>query len=366
MVMIDKAYKIGYYSERKGGTMENKVHNYAFDILRILACFLVIVNHTNSEVFLGMQPSLTWALSLAYFYFSKIAVPIFLMISGALLLRKDYSYKDLLLKKVGRIAAVLVLFSLYIYLIEEGNALNLHDFINRIIEAPIITSYWYFYMLLGAYLILPFLRKIVIAMKANDWLYFFIGWALFSGLLPILVRYEVIPTISFWFDVQIMSSFIGYMFMGYYITQHQFSDKAKKIGWLLTILAIITILPISVYSGLYELKTWGQMYLMLDNLYYLTTMIMAVLVFFSIYTMTGKVQFKGMFGKALSGIASTTFGIYVVHMIYNTHLTTVRYEILYFNNRLISVVLYEIFLFAFCALAAWCLKKVPLLKHLFD
>lgn len=318
--------------------MENKVHNYAFDILRILACFLVIVNHTNSEVFLGMQPSLTWALSLAYFYFSKIAVPIFLMISGALLLRKDYSYKDLLIKKVGRIAAILVLFSLYIYLIEEGNALNLHDFMNRIIEAPIITSYWYFYMLLGAYLILPFLRKIVCAMKANDWLYFFIGWALFSGLLPILVRYEIIPTISFWFDVQIMSSFIGYMFMGYYITQNKFSDKIKKIGWLLTILAFIIILPVSVYSGLYELNTWGQMYLMLDNLYYLTTMLLAVLIFFTIYTMTSKLQFKGMSGKALSGIASTTFGIYVVHMIYNQHLTTVRYEILYFNNRLVSVV----------------------------
>lgn len=57
----------------RGGTMKQRGHNYAFDILRILACFLVIVNHTNSEVFLGMNPSLTWALSLAYFYFSKIA-----------------------------------------------------------------------------------------------------------------------------------------------------------------------------------------------------------------------------------------------------------------------------------------------------
>ena len=162
--------------------MKQRGHNYAFDILRILACFLVIVNHTNSEVFLGMNPSLTWALSLAYFYFSKIAVPIFLMISGALLLRREYSYKELLIHKVGKVAAVLLLFSLYIYLVEEGNAFNLHDFINRIIEAPIITSYWYFYMLLGAYLILPFLRKIIIVMKQADWLYFFIGWGFFQRL----------------------------------------------------------------------------------------------------------------------------------------------------------------------------------------
>lgn len=346
--------------------MKQRGHNYAFDILRILACFLVIVNHTNSEVFLGMNPSLTWALSLAYFYFSKIAVPIFLMISGALLLRREYSYKELLIHKVGKVAAVLLLFSLYIYLVEEGNAFNLHDFINRIIEAPIITSYWYFYMLLGAYLILPFLRKIIIAMKQADWLYFFIGWAFFSGLLPVLVRYEFIPTVTFWFDVQIMSNFIGYMFAGYAITQTDFSLKVQRCGWLLTLLAIPCILILSVYSGLYELNTWGQMYLMLDNLYYLPTMILAVLVFFTVYTLAGKCEFKGWSGKMLSNIAATTFGIYVVHMIYNTHLSVVRYEILYFNNRLVSVVLYEIFLFAFCALAAWCLKKVPLLKKLFE
>ena len=163
-----------------------------------------------------------------------------------------------------------------------------------------------------------------------------------------------------------MSNFIGYMFMGYYITQHEFSDKVKRTGWLLTILALLVILPLSVYSGYYELKTWGQMYLMLDNLYYLPTMILAVGMFFSIYTIFRRFQFKGKVGNGLSGLATTTFGIYVVHMIYNTHLTKVRYDILYFNNRLVSVVLYEIFLFAFCALAAWCLKKVPLLKHLFE
>ncbi len=343
--------------------MEKK-HNYAFDILRIMACFLVIVNHTNSEVFLGMEPSLTWVLSVAYFYLSKIAVPIFLMISGALLLRKDYTYKDILIHKVGRIAAVLIIFSLYIFLIEEGNSFNLHVFFDRILESPIITSYWYFYMLLGAYLILPFLRKLVVSFKKQDWLYFFIGWAFFSGLCPILVRYELIPTITYWFDVQIMSSFIGYLFTGYFISQHVFTHKTELRMWIATIILVPIILVISVFSALYELHTWGQLYLMLDNLYYLTTMICAVLIFFTVYTLASRLHFENKFGHALSTIASTTFGIYILHLNYNTHLSYVRYDLLYLNNRLISVVLYEIFLFAFCSLAAACLKKVPLIGKL--
>ena len=74
------------------------------DILRILACFLVIVNHTNSQIFLSVTSvndgiGISYILSMAYFYFSKIAVPIFFMISGALLLNKDYEIKDFIKKK---------------------------------------------------------------------------------------------------------------------------------------------------------------------------------------------------------------------------------------------------------------------------
>lgn len=64
------------------------------DLLRIIACFLVIVNHTNSVIFLGSSPdSLDWYVSLTYFFISKIAVPIFFMISGYLLLKKEDNYK---------------------------------------------------------------------------------------------------------------------------------------------------------------------------------------------------------------------------------------------------------------------------------
>ena len=64
------------------------------DVLRIIACFFVIVNHTNSDIFKSATPaSLTWFVSLTYFFISKIAVPIFFMISGYLLLNKADGYK---------------------------------------------------------------------------------------------------------------------------------------------------------------------------------------------------------------------------------------------------------------------------------
>lgn len=41
------------------------------EMLRIFACFLVIVNHTNSTIFLQSAPSVTWFLSLTYFLYQK-------------------------------------------------------------------------------------------------------------------------------------------------------------------------------------------------------------------------------------------------------------------------------------------------------
>ena len=87
--------------------MERK-RTYFLDLLRIIACFLVIVNHTNSTIFRESTPdSRRWFLSLAYFFVSKIAVPLFFMISGYLLLNKTDSWKKAL-GRVLRIGVVLI------------------------------------------------------------------------------------------------------------------------------------------------------------------------------------------------------------------------------------------------------------------
>ena len=60
------------------------------DVLRSIAVFLVIVNHTNSVVFQSVTPANgTWWLSIAWYALCKIAVPLFVMISGAVLLGRE-------------------------------------------------------------------------------------------------------------------------------------------------------------------------------------------------------------------------------------------------------------------------------------
>lgn len=79
---------------RKNTHMNHSSRQVHIEFLRIVAAFLVIVNHTNSRIFLARAPSATWFASVTYFFICKIAVPLFLMIMGALLLEKHDTHQS--------------------------------------------------------------------------------------------------------------------------------------------------------------------------------------------------------------------------------------------------------------------------------
>lgn len=80
------------------------------ELLRIIACFLVIVNHTNSVIFLNNTPHVPlWWYSVGIFLLSRIAVPIFIMITGATILSKRENYKKSL-KRVFRVIGAVIIF----------------------------------------------------------------------------------------------------------------------------------------------------------------------------------------------------------------------------------------------------------------
>lgn len=67
------------------------------DILRIIACFMVIFNHTDERGFwryaYNDRGTALWIVNLIPSIACKSAVPIFFMISGELLLRKNESIR---------------------------------------------------------------------------------------------------------------------------------------------------------------------------------------------------------------------------------------------------------------------------------
>ena len=101
--------------------MEEK-RRYHIDILRLLACFAVIINHFDPGFLaFNTQPegSLSYWCLLFLSVFCKFAVPLFFMISGALLLRKTESINQIITKRTSKVLLSLITTSVFYYFFEK-------------------------------------------------------------------------------------------------------------------------------------------------------------------------------------------------------------------------------------------------------
>lgn len=156
-----------------------------YDIIRLVAIFLVVFNHTPAFHFPFQSAGVGTQMLLMLFVsaLTKVAVPLFFMISGALLLSRQESVSNVLCKRVFRFISVIVLFHLcqsvyYVHAVAE-NGVGVRDFISLCYKGNgfVLTgagagAVWFLYAYLGFLFMLPFLRKLVDNM--NDKLFFYL------------------------------------------------------------------------------------------------------------------------------------------------------------------------------------------------
>lgn len=174
----------------------------------------------------------------------KIAVPIFFMISGALLLGKEEPIIDMYKKRILRIIVTILLFSFiqYIYLIKDDIlSFSIIRFLKDIYQNPIIVPYWYLYSYLSFLLILPFLRKMVKNMEKSEYIYMFILWITFSFIMPIMQEFLHIPRNNNLMCLLLETS-IFYPLVGYFCENYFEVLNKKKIMIGIFLFSILCIL----------------------------------------------------------------------------------------------------------------------------
>ena len=168
-----------------------------YDIIRLIAIFFVIFNHTTACHDLINQDSNIYNhyAVLLLFPVVKMAVPLFFMVSGALLLKKQEDLITLFKKRVIRFIAVIILFQFlqymfYVLFFYKGieyislssfvkNCLSGHSFITERTSAAVL---WFLYAYLAYILLLPFLRCMVRNMK-NEHFYYLISLQLLCTII---------------------------------------------------------------------------------------------------------------------------------------------------------------------------------------
>jgi len=234
-----------------------KRHLY-LDFLRILACFLVIVNHTNSHVFQAASPAnFTWYLSIMWYYFSKIAVPLFIMVSGACLLPRQDSYRRTG-QRILRMALVLVLFSYLYYLwnvwLEHWTWARVFDFggfLSSIWRERITDSFWYLYFYIGLLVMLPVFQRMAKSMRKRDLQYFLCVCFGLGSLWPLITHYVPALELAQYFDPPMVSVLVGLFFAGHYLHVYGMPGFARR---QMTVGAAVTLFMLLLSTALTALE----------------------------------------------------------------------------------------------------------------
>lgn len=340
---------------------EYKIH---LDILRIAACLLVIVNHTNSRLFMGNAPSPVWFISVTVFYISKTAVPLFIMISGALLLKGDDSYKTTL-RRIIRILLTLLLFSAFYYVISikdfgEVTAAEIKNFLLTVYGGAITNAFWYLYLYTGLLLMLPLLRKMVKNMKKADFIYFICCSFIFAFTVPVICGFFQLPPYNSTVITPLFNGYLAYFIIGYYIEHCLRKNRIRLVFALLLFAASVAFSVIMTY---FEFKKNTAAYPFWDNRLSFNIMIPGTCLFYLGKYLSG-INFNPHTVSAIKRTAGCTFGIYLLSDMLIDVFEPMYTAIYPYILRLPAVMVLISAVFLTGLIMVRYLKKLPLIKHL--
>lgn len=325
------------------------------NILKIIASFNVVINHacilnignSNIEIlFHCIQLSL-----------SKVAVPIFIMITAVLLIEKKIDFKYIR-KKIIKIIIPLIFLSMLTYII-HNETFSFVDFIRKFFIAEIVYPYWYLYMLIGLYLMIPILNKLILNLSKKELLYI----TVISLIIPSTI-YTLEKIFNFYLDLSFTISFftnpISYYIAGVYITKINLNKKNRNIALLTFILPMIFLIIFTFVN-----TKGNEISGILDDYKLIITLLPAVSLFYLIryYFENKKLSLNKV--KIINTISSLTFGLYLFHSLYMYRLECTKIiRNLYSINNIFGTIIFEMIVIIIGLIITYVLKKIPIVKKI--
>ena len=204
------------------------------DICRILAIFGVILIHTCGVFFYKYDdiPIEHWLAVNLLDSLVRASVPLFVMISGALLLRSTESIAVNPIGiglRIGKIIFPLIVWSIfYLWWIDSNKAYKViipEEWFGKLVGDPVMYHLWFAYMIMGLYVLMPLLQVVFNACKAN------IRFALYCFAVWIGVNFLSLYTpFPFIGSLQITAIF---GFGGYFVLGGLLNKFSLGHGWAL-------------------------------------------------------------------------------------------------------------------------------------
>lgn len=328
----------------------NKLKIEYISLASVISAIAVVYIHAMSisRRFNLTGSEFTWDLDLMLVF----AVPIFFMISGAMLLdfNKRYDLKTYLTKRISKTLIPFLIWSIfgllfYVYYLNIVDLNNLtYIFKGLFVTADLIPPYWFFIPLFICYfLVYPIFTRfsdnqrlfkyfILIFFISHILIYYFVG-----------VRYRIL-------------GYISLTFMGFYIHKFNISKKLQNIIYILAILSLIIGLIGKTYPQIptCELLNHYWSNASLDSLLYslgLFTLIKYKLV---------KIMEHEKFKNIIFFLNDYIFGIYLIHW----YILLILIKAFQITDILIYLIICPILTIVLCVIFIYFIRQIPILKKI--
>jgi surface polysaccharide O-acyltransferase-like enzyme len=239
------------------------------DLIRSLAITLVIVLHVSNEALASNAIASTyWWTGAVYKTLSLSCVPLFVMLSGALLLQQsklDEPIRLFLKKRLSRIGLAFAFWTV-VYLAWSFFTLQIPVTPNNIVQGILKSlfggayyHFWFIYLIVGLYLITPILRVITAHDNTRIIRYLIVMWFVAVAVLPFFSLASGYVLNS---SVFVIGGWVGYFVFGTHL--QKIRTRTVVLYGLLALTFVWTLLGIWLMS--IPLTALGQGYFFFDYL----------------------------------------------------------------------------------------------------
>jgi len=353
------------------------------DLLRVLACFLVVISH-SCDAFVGqfdknLPEFITGTLigSIA-----RPSVPLFVMISGLLLLPVNMDMKTFYAKRAKRLLWPFIFWSLVLPLLYFLYINSGLDFVTTSLDAENYTigktlqklylfvfnfnydttPLWYAYMLIGLYLFMPIISAWLVQAGKTEIKWFLRFWMITLFLPYIQMAAPLVGYTGNFGNMGLLgicdwnafgtfyyfSGFLGYIVLAYYLKKFPLQWSMSKT--LLVAIPLFLIFYAVTAGGYIITNQYHPGSAPHLEIIWNFTGINVFLMTFAVYIVMQKINVKA--SPFVSKVSALTFGIYLCHFIF----VQIAYDIVYPNIPVptsLKIMIIAILTFSISLLLIW-------------
>lgn len=353
--------------------------NLGLSYCRALATIAIITLHTGFVLSTHLKFKMMDNIILRIFVnCSMWAVPVFLMVTGSLLLdeNRKLTLNKLLKKYVVRILLSIVIFVAIYQIVDillDNKKINLKQlliYIENLYRGKSYSPMWYLYMLIGLYLMMPMYRAFIKASDKNEIKFILFVYIIFISIIPIIGVFKF----KSGFYIHELTIYPFYLFVGYALNKGIVRINKYKA----TILFLISTIILSVLTY----YRWIINYANLEVFWGYSSpivIIQSIGIFTLIMGYSKSLEWQNIknnigndktiiknFSYLLKKIDENSFGIYLVHIILirifiNGHILTNLINSLPIYFTLSMLVIINLILSYFIVII---IKKLPIFKSI--